>query len=85
MLKVAADTGKQVTRAGRAESDQAVAAMVKRGLQVHKVTPEVEAEWIAVIDTIETKVRGKVVPADLFDEANRLIKDYRAKGGSGRK
>jgi TRAP-type C4-dicarboxylate transport system substrate-binding protein len=85
MLKVAAETGKQVTKAGRAESDQAVTAMVKRGLQVHKVTPAIEAEWLAVIDTIEDKIREKIVPADMFDEATRLLKEYRAqKGGSGK-
>ena len=37
LLEVAAETGRQVKAAGRAESDSAVAAMVKRGLQVQKV------------------------------------------------
>ena len=85
MLKVAAETGKQVTAAGRAESDQAVAAMVKRGLQVNKMTPELEAEWRAVIDKIQDKIRGHVVPADAFDEAQRLIKEYRARHEAGSK
>jgi TRAP-type transport system periplasmic protein len=85
MLKIAAETGKQVTAAGRAESDQAVAAMVKRGLQVHKVTPEIEAEWRAVIEKMQDKIRGHVVPADAFDEAQRLLKEYRAQRGSGQK
>ncbi len=85
MLKVATETGKQVTTAGRAESDQAVAAMVKRGLQVHKVTPEIEAEWRTVIEKIQDKIRGHVVPADAFDEAQRLLKDYRAQRETGKK
>jgi TRAP-type transport system periplasmic protein len=85
MLKVATETGKQVTAAGRAESEQAVAAMVKRGLQVQKVTPEVEAEWRAVIEKIQDKIRGHVVPADAFDEAQRLLKEYRAQRDSGKK
>jgi TRAP-type C4-dicarboxylate transport system substrate-binding protein len=85
MLKVAAETGKQVTAAGRAESDQAVAAMVRRGLQVHKVTPEIEAEWRAVIEKIQDKIRGHVVPADAFDEAQRLLKEYRARRDAGKK
>jgi TRAP-type C4-dicarboxylate transport system substrate-binding protein len=85
MLKVATETGKQVTAAGRAESDQAVAAMVKRGLQVHKPTPEIEAEWRAVLDTVQDKIRGHVVPADAFDEAQRLIKEYRAQRDTGKK
>src|ERR1035437_1426199 len=83
MLKIAAETGRQVRAAGRAESDAAVAAMVKRGLVVQKGTPEVEQEWRAMIDTVQGQIRGKVVPADLFDEAQRFAKDYRAAGGKG--
>jgi TRAP-type transport system periplasmic protein len=77
-LKIAMETGRQVKTAGRAESDSAVTAMVKRGLQVEKVTPEVEAEWRAVIDKIKDQIRGKIVPEEIFDEAQRLLKDYRA-------
>ena len=84
MLKVAAETGKQVTAAGRSESDQAVAAMVKRGLIVHKVTPEIEAEWRAVLEKVQDKIRGHVVPADAFDEAQRLMKEYRAQRAAGK-
>ena len=82
MLKIAAETGQQVKAAGRAESDAAVTAMVKRGLKVQKVTPEVEAEWRAVIDKVQGQIRGKIVPADMFDEAQRIVKDYRAAGGA---
>jgi TRAP-type transport system periplasmic protein len=83
MLKIAEETGRSVRAAGRAENDAAVAAMVKRGLVVHKVTPEVEAEWLAVIDKVKDKIRGKIVPADMFDEAQRLLKEHRAAGGQG--
>jgi TRAP-type transport system periplasmic protein len=82
LLKIAAETGQQVKAAGRAESDAAVAAMAKRGLQVQKVTPEVEAEWRGVIEKVQDRIRGKVMPAELFDEAQRLVKEYRAQGGA---
>ena len=82
MLKIAEDTGRQVKAAGRAESDAAVAAMVKRGLVVQKVSPEVEAEWCAVIDKVQDQIRGRIVPADMFDEAQRLLKEHRAAGGA---
>jgi TRAP-type transport system periplasmic protein len=80
LLKIATETGRQVKAAGRAESETAVAAMVRRGLIVHKATPQVEAEWSAVIDQVQDHIRGRIVPADLFDEAQRLVKDYRSKG-----
>ena len=60
MLKIAAETGQQVKAAGRAESDAAVAAMVKRGLKVQKVTPEVDAEWRSVIDKVQDQIRRSV-------------------------
>ena len=85
MLKVATETGQQLTAAGRAESDQAVAAMVKRGLHVHKVTPEIEAEWRTAVEKVQDKIRGHVVPADAFDEAKRLLKEYRAQHEAGKK
>ena len=82
MLKIAAETGRQVTTAGRAESDAAVSALVKRGVKVQKMTPEAEAEWLAVIDKVQDKIRGKIIPADMFDEAQKLLKEYRAAGGA---
>jgi TRAP-type transport system periplasmic protein len=80
MLQIARETGQQVKAAGRAESEAAVAAMVKRGLKVQKLTPEVDAEWVAVIDKLRDRIRGKVVPADMFDEAQRMLKEFRSAG-----
>jgi len=77
MLKIATETGQQVKANGRAENDAAVAAMVKRGLVVHHMTPEVEAEWIAVVEKVKDEIRGKIVPAEVFDEAQQLLKQYR--------
>jgi TRAP-type transport system periplasmic protein len=84
-LKIAAETGRQVTAAGRAESDAAQAALVRRGLVVQKVTPEVEAEWRAAVDKVQDQIRGKVVPAELFDQAQRYVQDYRAGRGAAPK
>src|ERR1043166_8125477 len=44
MLEIAAETGRKVKADGRAETDPAVAVMVKRGLKVTKMTPEVESK-----------------------------------------
>jgi TRAP-type C4-dicarboxylate transport system substrate-binding protein len=77
MLKIAAETGKDVKFAGRTESDAAVAAMVKRGLVVQKVPPEVEVEWRAMADSVKDQIRGVTVPPAMFDEAQRLLREYR--------
>jgi TRAP-type transport system periplasmic protein len=78
MLKIAAETGREVKAAGRAESDAAVTAMTKRGLHVQSVPPPVQAEWEAVVESVKDQIRGKIVPADVFDEAMRFLKEYRS-------
>jgi TRAP-type C4-dicarboxylate transport system substrate-binding protein len=85
MLKIAAETGKQIKSDGRAESDAAVMAMAKRGLVVQKVPPEVEAEWCAAVEKVQNKIRGKMVPAEMYDGVQRLLQEYRATGAARQK
>ena len=64
--------------------------MHKRGLEVHHVTPEIEAEWRTMAEGIYPKIRGGMVPADEFDEVERLLREYRTsaatnRGGAGSK
>ena len=78
MLKAAAQAGKEIKANSRQEADEAVAAMKKRGLQVTPVSPALEAEWRTAAEEAYPKIRGKIVPADIFDEVLRLLKEYRA-------
>lgn len=71
--------GVEMRARGRAEGEQAVEAMKKRGLQVHAASPQIEAEWRRFAEQIYPKIRGAMVPADLFDEVERLLKEYRAR------
>jgi TRAP-type C4-dicarboxylate transport system substrate-binding protein len=82
LLKIASEAGKQIKANGRAESDAAVETMAKHGLMVQKVTPDIEAEWRAAVDKVQDKIRGKMVPAEMFDEAQRLLQEYRATDGT---
>lgn len=77
LQQAAAVTAKEIKAAGRREMEESVAAMVKRGLTVTKVTPEVEAEWRATAESVYPKVRGSLVPTDIFDETLKLIAEYR--------
>jgi hypothetical protein len=36
-----------------------------------------------MIDKVQDQIRGKIVPADVFDESQRIVKEYRAAGGKG--
>jgi TRAP-type C4-dicarboxylate transport system substrate-binding protein len=80
----AADAGKQFQARGRAESDSAVEAMRRRGLTVVSLTPAVEAEWRTMSEAFYPKIRGSMVPADVFDEVVRLLAEYRAAPPSAR-
>jgi TRAP-type transport system periplasmic protein len=77
-MKAAAEAGEQIKNRSHAEEAESIAAMKKRGLTVHPLTPEVEAEWQTLAEKVYPMIRGKIVPADLFDEVQTLLKDYRA-------
>jgi TRAP-type C4-dicarboxylate transport system substrate-binding protein len=86
LLRSAADTGRQIKAASRNENGEAVRAMErKHGLQVHRVTPEAEQAWIAAAEKVYPKIRGQLIPADLFDKLQSLRKGHRARtAGSGK-
>jgi TRAP-type C4-dicarboxylate transport system substrate-binding protein len=77
LLQAARDTVKQIRAAGRKESDESVKAMVQRGLQVTRLDAEVVQEWRALAEQTYPKIRGKVVPAEVFDQTIRILQEYR--------
>jgi TRAP-type C4-dicarboxylate transport system substrate-binding protein len=80
-LRQASDVAAAELRSiSRREQQESVAAMKKRGLKVQAVTPELEAEWRSAAERMYPMVRGKMVPADMFDEVQRLLGEYRAQG-----
>jgi len=74
--------GEEIKATGRREMEESVAAMEKRGLKVARPSPDVEAEWRAISESVYPKIRGKLVPADVFDETMRLLAECRALGKS---
>ncbi len=79
MQQVAVESGRQFQASGRALSDSAVATMRGRGLRVVPVPPEVEAEWRTTSEQFYPRIRGTMVPADMFDEVVRLLREHRAR------
>ena len=80
--KIANETGAVLLQKAREESVKSIDAMVKRGLIVHKTTPEIDAEWRKVAEDAYPKIRGNMVPADMFDQVQNLLKEYRSKPGT---
>ncbi len=80
LRSAAVAAGQKIRASDRKEDDESVAAMRKKGLTVHTPGPTVEEEWRLLTKTIYPKIRGKEVPADIFDDVLRLVEEYRAKG-----
>ncbi|HTP69602.1 MAG TPA: TRAP transporter substrate-binding protein DctP [Dongiaceae bacterium] len=79
LKKTGAIAGKEIQARSRAEADEAIAAMKKRSnLEVHEVSPALEEEWRKFCETVYPKIRGTMVPADVFEKAIALVAEYRA-------
>jgi len=81
-LRSAGDKAGQIMRTqARQEVDDAVTAMKQRGLVVNKPNPEQMKEWTALADKLYPRIRGRMVPADTFDEVFFHLKAFRASQG----
>lgn len=69
-----AQSAKIVAEARKME-DNALAKMREQGLQVVKVDDA--SKWREALVATYGSIRGKVVPAEIFDEVHRVVKDYR--------
>ena len=78
LLAAARQTGQEIRNSGRQESADSVKAMEKRGLKVTPVTPEMEAQWRVAAEAVYPQIRGRIVPADIFDRALELIKEHQS-------
>jgi TRAP-type C4-dicarboxylate transport system substrate-binding protein len=70
--------GVQLRQKARQEVQEAVDAMKKRGLIVHKPNAEQMKEWNDLAEKLYPRIRGTMVPAETFDEVMALLKTYRA-------
>jgi TRAP-type C4-dicarboxylate transport system substrate-binding protein len=70
--------GAQIRAKARQEVDEAVDAMKKRGLTVNKPNAEQMKEWNELADKLYPRIRGKLVPAETFDEVVGHLKTFRA-------
>ena len=78
MMASGAEFGKQFQAQGRKEADEAVSAMQKRGLNVVPLSAAQLADWRTQTESLYPKIRGGMVPADMFDEVVKLLAEYRA-------
>jgi TRAP-type C4-dicarboxylate transport system substrate-binding protein len=77
LLKVARKAGEDFREQIRKGGDDAIKQMSLRDLKVITLTESEKALWRKDAEAAYPKMRGKLVPADLFDEVVRLSKEYR--------
>ncbi|MFQ5916740.1 MAG: TRAP transporter substrate-binding protein DctP [Candidatus Binatia bacterium] len=77
LLESAQEAGRRIRRETRKLGDDAVAVMKRHGLVVHHVPPHVAAEWEKSARAAYPKFVGKVVPAEMVAEVERLRNEYR--------
>jgi TRAP-type C4-dicarboxylate transport system substrate-binding protein len=78
LLSAAARAGQEIRAGSRKESDAAVVAMQKRGLTVHQPAPELVEQWRTEAEKSYPDIRGRLVPAEIFDQVQQQLRDYRA-------
>jgi TRAP-type C4-dicarboxylate transport system substrate-binding protein len=84
LLKAMQDAGKKLQGEVRQGGDRDVEAMKKRGLNVVSVDPKTRELWVKAVESQYPKVRGRIVPADAFDEAMKYRDEYRKRPGAGK-
>ena len=60
----------------------AVEEMSRRGLTVTETSDN--AEWMALADSFSKSIRGEIVPRDMVELAEGILREYRAREGSER-
>ncbi len=78
LREAGAKAGVALRAKARQEVDEAVEAMKKRGLTVNKPNAEQMKEWNDLADKLYPRIRGKMVPADTFDEVVGYLKAFRS-------
>jgi TRAP-type C4-dicarboxylate transport system substrate-binding protein len=77
ILESAVEAGREIRTQSRLEAEESVEAMKKRGLVVQEISPEIQARWEAAAEEVYPKIRGSMVPEEVFDEVQQLIREYR--------
>jgi TRAP-type C4-dicarboxylate transport system substrate-binding protein len=79
LAEAAQDAGRRLREDIRGSADKDVAEMKKRGLNVVAVPAAAKAQWLKMAESTYPGVRGRIVPADVFDEAMKYRNEYRKK------
>lgn len=72
--------GEKIRADSRREDDEAIQAMVeKQGLTVTRLSEAADTKWREEIAKVSPKIRGDIVPADMFDNVEAALAEFRGK------
>jgi TRAP-type C4-dicarboxylate transport system substrate-binding protein len=77
ILEVSRDASQRLRREIRNLNEEAMRAMVENGLKINHVPPSAESEWRELVEAIYPQIRGKIIPADIFDEVRMYRDEFR--------
>ena len=82
LLQATQEAGARLRKEIRDAEARDVEAMKKRGLNVVPVSAAQRAQWLKLTESLYPSIRGKIVPAEAFDEAMRYRDEYRKQRGA---
>jgi TRAP-type C4-dicarboxylate transport system substrate-binding protein len=85
LLEVSMAAGTRLRDAVRRLGREAIDEMRQRDLEVVPLTAAEREPWLREAEAAYPKLRGTYAPAALFDEAKRLVEEYRRQQGAGAK
>ncbi len=77
--RTAKDVGEELKKDIRQHEVRSLEAMKSRGLQVLSLNDAARAEWRKAAESAYPRVRGNLVPPEIFDEVVRLRDEFRTK------
>ncbi|HET9403737.1 MAG TPA: TRAP transporter substrate-binding protein DctP [Burkholderiales bacterium] len=77
LTSAAAEAGDALRAQRGTRDDEIIKAMENRGLKVLPMTAETERAWRDLAQASWPKVRGTMVPAEMFDRVEQLLAEYR--------
>jgi TRAP-type C4-dicarboxylate transport system substrate-binding protein len=85
LLESMRDAGRRLQTEIRQSEGRDVEAMKKRGLVVVPVDAAARELWRKTAESVYPRIRGPIVPAEAFDEAQRYRDEFRRRGGAASK
>lgn len=87
LLEASREAGRKLRTEIRRLNQEATAVMLKNGLKIEKVPPDVREQWRKMVEEIHPRIRREIMPAEAFDAVKKYRDEYRAghgaaKGGS---